>query len=186
MYRYKEAILYTIFLVIIFIITVVKLHPELIKIINNENNIKAKTIESDDLERKLQALKASEMEKKTSSVQTKTIYKPAESGLDAEGSFTLVFNDLIEMAKYNGVKIYSIEYAYNPTDDEFIKGDATKYNVCQLNMQVIADYLDLKSFLKEVFKYPYLVNINKIELTPYTKNKKILLANIQLKLYSSK
>ena len=78
------------------------------------------------------------------------------------------------------------EGVYNPPEDEFIKSAADKFNVCSLNMQIIADYSDLESFLKELYKYPYLININKIELTPYPKNKKILMSILQLKLYSSK
>lgn len=88
------------------------------------------------------------------------------------------------MAKYNGLKIYAIQYTYNPPDDEFVKGATGKYNVCQLDMEVIVDYQDLESFLKDIYKYPYLINIDMIELTPYPKNKKILLTNLQIKLYS--
>lgn len=185
MQRYKEAILYTIFIIIAFVYSLVRIRPEIVNIIGIEKDIYSKTGESADLDRKLDSLKASEMEKITSSKQLKSIYKPAEAGLDAEDSFTIIFDDLIEMAKYNGIKIYSIEYVYNPPEDEFVKGAPTKYNVCQLSMQVIADYSDLESFLKEIYKYPYLININKIELVPYAKNKKILMTNLQLKLYSS-
>ena len=186
MHRYKEAILYTIFIIILFVFSIIKIRPKIVSVFNIEKDINAKMIESVDLEKKLDTLKTSEMEKVTSTKQLKNIYKPAEAGLDTEDSFTVVFDDLIEMARYNGIKIYSIEYVYNPPEDDFVKGASDKYNVCQLNMQVIADYLDFESFLREIYKYPYLVNINKIELAPYTKNKKILLINLQLKLYVSK
>jgi hypothetical protein len=97
-----------------------------------------------------------------------------------------MFDDLIEMAKYNSVKMYSIAYTYNPPDDSFVKGAAGQFNVCQINMQMIADYVDFNEFLKSIYKYPYLICIDEIELKPYTKNKRILLINVQLKLYSAK
>lgn len=186
MHRYKEAILYTFFIIIGFTYAVIRIRPEIIKIIGIEKDMRSKSAQIVDLERQLDTLKKTEMEKMTISDQVKNIYKPDSPGLDAESSFTVMFDDIIDMARYNGVKIYSIEYVYNPADDDFVKGAPAKYNVCALNMEIIADYLDLESFLKELYKYPYLLNINKIELKPYPKNKKILMSNFQVKLYSSK
>lgn len=186
MQQYKESILYIFFILVGFVYLIVQVRPQVLTVYHTEKDISAKTIESADLDRKLETLKASEMEKMTLSGEAKKIYKPDEAGLDAESSFTIIFDDIIEMAKYNGIKIYSVQYVYNPPEDEFVKGAADKYNVCQLNMQVIADYLDLESFIKDLYKYPYLVNIDKVELSPYTKNKKILLTNLQIKLYSEK
>lgn len=186
MQKYRESILYIVCLIIALIFSISKLQPQIVSIMSINNEIKNKTIEAADLERKLETLKAKEIESMDTSSQTKKIYKPEESGLDAESSFAVVFDDIIEMAKYNGIKVYAIEYLYNPPEDEFVKGDASKYNVCQLNMQIIADYADLESFIKELFKYPYLINISKLEISPYAKNKKILVSNIQLKLYSLK
>ncbi len=186
MQQYKEAILYIIFMVIVFVFLVMRLQPQVVDLYATINDIKAKTVEASDLERKLETLKAAEAEKNTISGDVKTIYKPGEAGLDTESSFSVIFNDIVDMAKYNSVKLYSIEYVYNPPEDDFVKGAPTQYNVCQLKMQVIADYEDLQNFLKEIYKYPNLVNIEKLELIPYQKNKKILLSNLQLKLYSSK
>lgn len=186
MQKYKEAIIYVVFITIVLIYAVITLQPKIAEIYTVEQDLAAKTAESADLDRKLETLKASEMEKMNTGEQAKNIYKPEVSGADAEASFTVVFDDIIDMAKYNGVKIYSIEYVYNPPEDEFVKGAGTQYNVCQLNMQLISDYPDLEGFLKEIYKYPYLINIDKIELVPYAKNKKILVTKLQLKLYASK
>lgn len=186
MLQYKEVILYAILTIIIFIFSLTKLQPEIIKIIDLEKNIGEQTVQATDLESRLASLKKAEEERMTLSEQTKDIYKPDTPGLDAEASFTVIFDDIIEMAKYNRVKIYSIEYVYDPAEDEFVKGAADRYHVCQLNMSIIADYSDLQGFLKDVYKYPYLINVNKLEMTPYPKNKKILMSNLQIKLYSSK
>lgn len=186
MKKYREAILYAILILLGFVFAVTKFQPEVVKIFTLERDIGSKSIQSADLERKLDTLKKTEMEKMTLSKQAKNIYKSDVSGLDAESSFTVVFDDIIDMARYNGIKIYAIEYAYNPKEDEFVKGASEKYNVCQLNMQIITDYQDLESFLKELYKYPYLLNLDKLELTPYPKNKKILMSALQIKLYSAK
>jgi Tfp pilus assembly protein PilO len=193
MKKYKEAILYAFLIILGFVYVIAKIKPEIGGVLRAENSIKEKTVQVEDLQRQLDTFKkaesdkaASDMEKTSLSQQVKNIYKPETSGLEAESSFTVIFDDIIDMAKYNGIKIYSIEYVYNPKEDEFVTGAADQYNVCQLNMQIVTDYQDLESFLRELYKYPYLINIDKIELTPYPKNKKILLSNLQLKLYSAK
>lgn len=186
MKKYREAILYGIFIILGVIYAITRVQPEIVHIFNIEKDINEKTIQCADLEKKLEILKKTEMEKMTLSNQAKNIYKPDIPGLDAESSFAVLLDDIIEMARYNGIKLYSIEYIYNPQEDGFVKGASDKYNVCQLNMQIITDYEDLESFLKELYKYPYLLNVSKLELTPYPKNKKILMSVLQIKLYSAK
>lgn len=187
MRKYKEVIVYILFMLIAIIFVLSKIKPLAGELIRANKDLSSKTSQAEDLDRKLEALKAAQVKKETEIAgQDKKIYKPAESGLEAESSFTVLFDDIIEMAKYNSVKVYSVEYVYNPPTDEFVKGAAAKYNVCELNMQLIADYVDFESFYKDLYKYPYLVKVEKIELTPYQKNKKILLINLQLKLYSEK
>lgn len=186
MQKYKTIVLYLLLISIGFVFAVIRLKPAIMGIYHVEKGIKAKKIESADLDRKLETLKASAMQKMAAASTTKNIYKPAGIVQDAEASFTVIFDDIINMAKFDGIKIYSIEYTYNPQDDDFVKGAPDKYNVCTIKMEVIADYVDLQDFLKEIYKYPYLINIDKLELIPYARNKKILLSTIQLKLYSSK
>ena len=187
MHKFKDLILYIFFIIISIIFVGFKIQPKIVELFNVESQLKSKKIEISDLNRKLETIKAANMEKELKVAQkNKKIYKAEEAGLDTESSFTVLFDDIIEMAKYNGIKTYSIEYVYNPETDEVVKGAPDKYNVCQLNMQMIADYPDLESFFKELYKYPYLVNLDKVEITSYDKNKKILLIKLQLKLYSAK
>lgn len=184
MNRYREAILYIVFILVVLVLTVFKTYPKIVDTITVFKDIKNKTVQQQDLQTKLDALKKAEMEKMTVSGLSKSIFKSEVPGADTETSFSTVFDDVINMAKYNGIKIYAIQYTYNPPEDDFVKGASGKYNVCQLDMQVVVDYQDLESFLKDIYKYPYLINIDMIELTPYPKNKKILLTNLQIKLYS--
>lgn len=185
MRKYKEAILYTVFILIGFIYALVSIRPVIVDIFTVETGINKQTGILSDSQKKLEALQKSEQEKQSIVGQAKNIYKPEIAGLDAESSFAILFDDIIDMTKYNGIKIFAIEYVYNPPDDDFVKGAPDKYNVCQLNMSIIGDYSDIEGFLKELYKYPYLVNIDKVELTPYPKNKKILLSNMSIELYSA-
>lgn len=184
MNRYKEAILYIVFILVVLIMTIIKTYPKIIDTFTAFRNINSQTTQQKDLQTKLDALKKDEMEKMTISGLSKKIFKSETPGVDTETSFSTIFDDVINIAKYNGIKIYAIQYTYNPPDDDFVKGAAGKYNVCQLDMQIVVDYQDLESFLKELYKYPYLINVDTIELSPYAKNKKILLTNLRLKLYS--
>lgn len=190
MKKYKDIILYTVLILLVLIILLIKTKPEAGKIVRIEQGLKEKTTQLADLQRQLDTLKKNaaeaDSEKAGAPTQVKNIYKPETTSTEAESSFAVLFDDVIDMAKYNGIKVYSIEYKYNPTEDDFVKNAANQFNVCQLNMQLVSDYSDLESFLKELYKYPYLVNIEKLEITPYPKNKKILLTALQLKLYASK
>lgn len=187
MAKYKTAILYTILIILGFIFALSRVQPCVVQIIDIEKNIGSQTSQVNDAKQQLDTLKKTQAEKESAlQASAKNIFKPEITGSNPETSFALFFDDIINMAKYNGVKIYSIQYTYNPDDDEFVKGAPDKFNVCQVNASVISDYVDLEGFLKELYKYPYLINLDSIEIMPYPKNKKILLVDLQLKLYSYK
>lgn len=186
MKKYKDVVLYIVLIVLLFVWAVTKLQPKIVEYADLFKSVKEKTIERDDLKRKLDSYKQAEERKATAQVGLiKKIYRP-ESGMgDAESVFSSMFDLIIEYARYNGIKTRSIEYIYNPPEDEFVKGAGGRYNVCQLNLQMVGDYSDFESFLKDLYKYPYLIGFSKIEITPYEKNKKILLINLELRLYAS-
>lgn len=190
MKKYKEVILWSVLILVAFVFLAIQTKPQAGKVIRIERGLKEKTVQIADLQRQLDTLKKdaadAASQKLDKPMQAKNIYKPEIASAEAESAFPVVFDDVIDMAKYNGIKIYSIEYNYNPKEDDFVKNASSQYNVCQLNMQLVSDYSDLEGFLKELYKYPYLVNLDKIEITPYSKNKKIILSILQLKLYASK
>lgn len=191
MKKYKDIILWTVLILLVLIVLLIQTKPQVGQIIRTEKSIKEKTVQLADLQRQLDTLKQNEAneaneQKPETPKEMKNIYKPETASTEAESSFTVLFDDVIDMAKYNGIKVYSIEYVYNPAEDDFVKNAAAQYNVCQLNMQLVSDYSDLESFLRELYKYPYLVNVEKLEITPYPKNKKILITALQIKLYASK
>ena len=186
MLKYKEALLYLLFIVVAFVYIATKTVPKVFELVTSYKTKNEKTIQTGDLEAKLEELKNNEKTKAANAVELKKIYKQDSPNMDTETSFTVTFEDIINMAKYNGVKVFSLKYTYNPPDDEFVSKNGGSYNVCQLDMELVSDYQDFESFLQELFKYPYLINIDKIELMAYPKNKRILLIKLKLKLYTKK
>lgn len=115
----------------------------------------------------------------------KKIYSPIEDfGNDKNDTlFFTLYNDVIEMVKSNAIKIKSIDYQYNPNGDKFVE-QGTTYFVCDVNMEIVSNYVNLGKLIQDIYQYPYYIKINKIEVLPYPKDKKILLSTISLRLYA--
>lgn len=117
------------------------------------------------------------------SVQKK-IYSPVDSGLENDSLFFTLYNDVIEMLHSNSIKIKSIDYTYNPASDPFVEHGGDSYFVCDINMQVVSNYVNLGKFVQDVYQYPYFIKINKIDTNPYKRDKKILISDISLRVYA--
>ena len=126
---------------------------------------------------------AYEKEEKSS---TKPVYKSDLATLDAMASFGIMFEDVIQAAKYNGLKLRSIEYSQNPADDVIAQNVLSDYNVCAIKMQLIGTYAQFRSYFDDIANYPYLINLDKISIFPYDGDKKILIADVQINLYAEK
>ncbi len=126
---------------------------------------------------------AYEREKK---ISTKPVYKSDVATLDAMASFGIMFEDVIQAAKYNGLKLRSIEYAQNPPTDVVVQNVLDSYNVCAVKMQLIGSYAQFRSYFEDIANYPYLINIDKISIFPYAENKKVLIADVSINLYAEK
>ena len=116
--------------------------------------------------------------------RSKPFYKPAASGMNTEGIIAGEFTEILELVRANKIKIRSIKYDYNPSDDAFVKGAGGRYKAARLNMEMISDYTSYNSFLKELYKHEHFLDIQSVEIVPYRKNKQILLINFKLKLYA--
>ena len=114
----------------------------------------------------------------------KRIYSPIDSGLENDTLFFTLYNDIIEMLHANSVKIKSIDYTYNPTSDIFVQLGKDVYFVCDVNMQIVSNYVNLGKFVQDLYQYPYYIRINNIDTKPYQKDKKILISDISLRLYA--
>ena len=115
---------------------------------------------------------------------TKKVFYPVESDLGDDGLFFTLYNDLLDMISANSVKIKSIDYVYNPEEDNFIKHGKGEYFVCNVNLQLVSNYTNLGKLIENIHQYPYYMKINSMEVTPHAKDKKVLFTKLSLTLYA--
>ncbi len=162
--------------------------PQMVAKVGLSKSIKEKTVEIEDLERKIADLKKDEAAKelgRNASGTTKAFYRPIGGG-NTETAMAEEISDILEILKNDRVKIRSIKYDYDPMDDNFIKNAPDKFSAARLNLSLVTEYSNFERFLKDVYKHEHFIDIAKIEITPYAKNKKILLIDAQIKLYAQK
>jgi len=148
------------------------------KIKKSENNLKEKKEQLQIVKNKIKKIKDS------ITTSQKKIYSPIESDLGNETLFFTLYNDTIEMIKSNSVKIKSIDYTYNPESDEFVRFGKDVYFVCDINLELVSNYVNLGKLIQDIYQYPYYIKINSLDIKPYEKDKKILLSDLSLRLYA--
>lgn len=187
--QYKEVIMYVALIVLVAVALFKQIQPKFLSTIDLFNQVKTQTEVSDSISRQLSIAKEKAERKKKLRMlddMTKKIYQPNGAATDSESTFALLLDDIIEISRKNHIKTHSIRQILDPEEDVFIKGDKAHYSACKLEMKIISDYTDFKEYISDLYKYPYLVNINDIEIYPYEKNKRILLVNFSLTLYAEK
>lgn len=151
------------------------------------NDVTAKTQTVEEAKKQIEDLKAQkdtyEQEVK---VSTKPVYKNDIEATDQLSSFGVMFEDVIQSAKYNGLKLRSIAYNTAPSGDVVQTNISADYNVCAITMQLIGSYMQFRSYFQDLYNYPYLINLDKISVNPYEDNKRILIADVTVILYSTK
>lgn len=149
--------------------------------------VQAKTQSVEASTKELETLKAKrEAFEREEKVSTKPIYKNELKITDQISSFGIMFEDVIQAAKYNGLKLRSISYQMSPADDPVQAAVAEDYNVCNVSLKLIGNYSQFRSYFQDVYNYPYLINLSKIRIEPYEKNAKMLVSDVVVTLYSTK
>ena len=169
------------------IFLIVKTVPEAQKIMQLQTDYKTQSASLADSERKLQDLKDAEAREDAESQNlSKMFFKPINDGLDTEAAIADEFAEILQLIRENKIKTRSIKYDYDPQDDNFVKNAANRYHVCRVSAEMIASYANFANFLRELYKHEHFLEISKIEIAPYEKNKRILLVSLQIKLYAAK
>jgi len=154
---------------------------------NTYKEVQSKTVELEDLKTQIHNLKVKkEAYEKAERVKTKPIYKSDLESKDQLSSFGVMFEDVIQSAKYNGLKLRSIAYKLMPQGDVIANSLGDSYNACAIDMQLIGTYSQLNSYFQDIFNYPYLINLDKMSITPYIGDKKVLIADVTVIIYSEK
>ena len=187
--KFKNAILLLIFGIILFIFLLSKLMPSVQSIFNDNKTYKTQTASYEEKQRTLETLKQQAVNREKQKAKdpiTKKFYKPIITGSDTETVITDQLQDIIRILRANMIKARSIDYEYDPQDDAFVANAGDKYHVCRLTLELIAEYKAFERFMQDLYKHEHFLDMETIEITPYQKNKKILLINMKLKLYAQK
>lgn len=185
--RFKIPIVALVFGLMLAFLCLYNLLPAIKKIPETNSKITSEQATLDDNKRKLEDLQKTEAStEKEDENLLKAFYKPEESGLDAEAAIGLEFSEILDSMRQNKIKAHSIQYEYDPADDNFIKNAPNKYHACRINFQMVATYREFENFLRDLYRHPHFLEISQIEIAPYLKNKRILLINLQIKIYTQK
>ena len=183
--RYYGVIVFCIAIILLIFGFVQLISPKVTELNNLKASIEQKQGQVSELENKLNIVKQKIKKIKNSIISSqKKLYSPIESDLGNETLFFTLYNDVIEMIHANSVKIKAIDYTYNPETDAFVKFGKDIYFVCDVNMELVSNYVNLGKLIQDLYQYPYYIKINEIEVKPYQKDKKILITNLSLRLYA--
>ena len=145
---------------------------------------KKKDLESKNREKTVVENKIKKIKDSIVSSQKK-VYAPMESDLGNDTLFFTLYNDVIDMLHANSIRIKSINYKYNPEEDEFVKFGKDAYFVCDVNLDLISNYVSLGKLIQDIYQYPYYIKINSLEVLPYPKDKKVLTSKLSIRLYAN-
>ncbi|MBO7671870.1 hypothetical protein J6S88_00520 [bacterium] len=119
--------------------------------------------------------------------EMKVFYKniKAAGGLSADilAGEVQEINDLI---KYYGIKVYKVNYTYDDENDPFYKSEKDKYSVCRMDLELFSNYMKFQGFLKDLYKHEHFLDIQSVDIKPYKKDKSILDIVMVLNLYAEK
>ena len=183
--RYYGIIIFMVAAVLLLMMSYSLVTPKIEKLTKISSTIKKKEGLFTKRQQELKVVKTKIKKIKDSiSGSHKKIYSPIESDIGNDTLFFTLYNDVLEMVHANSIKIKALDYVYNPNTDAFVEFGKDVYFVCDINMELVSNYVDLGKLLQDVYQYPYYIKINELNVKPYSKDKKILLSNLSLRLYA--
>lgn len=179
-------ICYVLAVVIFFGIIYLLCQPKFDEYNQSQNSSVSSTKERDSLEQKLKKL---ESEKAIADMKMKNLKTIVETNVDPSaanmGMFGNLFETIITKARSNGLLIRAISYDLNPESDLIFRENAG-YNVCELKLSLVGEYMKLKQFLIDLNSLDNLIYISKIDITAFSGNTDYLVINLSINLYSKK
>lgn len=185
--KFKVAIAIAVAAIALLIFFISKIIPSVQNVFQIQGEYKTKMSELSDAERKLEDMK-NDVKRTEQEEQNlpKAVFKPINEGLDTEGAISDEFAEILQLIRENKIKTRSVQYDYDPQDDKFVKNAMKKYHVCRVTADLIATYSQFENFLRDLYKHEHFLEISSIEITPYEKNKRILLIKFVMKLYAQR
>ena len=114
----------------------------------------------------------------------KVVYEVKGMKFSPEASFAPLFELVLTVAQQSGIRIHSIDYNYSPVGDKIFDAKIPGYNAAELAITAVGTYTEFQTFFKSVIKEPYVSNFAEMEITPWDRDKKILINKFKLRLYT--
>ena len=183
--KYYGVLIFIAAVALLIFVTVKIITPKIEDLTGLKSQIEQKNKEYQSKQKSLEIVKRKIKQIKDSIVTSqKKIYSPLETDLGNETLFFTLYNDVLEMVHANSIKIKSLSYNYNPEEDAFVKFGKDVYFVCDINMDLVANYVTLGKLIQDIYQYPYYIRINEISVEAYPKDKTVLLAKLSIRLYA--
>ena len=183
----KDNIVYVLPILIAFVLFVNFVVPEFNKGVKTFRRLVDTKTQYEQVKEQYDMLKAQQdMQNRQKKVvkDGKVIFDAPDMRFSPDASFAPLFELVLTIAQQSGIRIRAIDYNYTPQDDMIFAAKINGYNVCELNMVTVGSYTELQNFFKSIMKEQYLTNLAEVELTPWEKDKKVLIAKIKLRLYT--
>lgn len=183
----KKYFLYLVVIVLIIIFGLFKIIPLAGNSFSKGKEVKTKQETIQDLKKSIDiAQKNKATQERSSTNDEKQIYEPQFKSSDAMVNFNEMLETTLELAKESGLKIKTIEFKDIPESDIIKQNHASNYDSTLLATQLIGTYTELQNFLREIYRHQYLIGIYDLKVVPYELDKKILIIDLSLSLYSKK
>lgn len=153
---------------------------------NNVASFNSKIKTAGELEQKKADLEAQLEQQKfqEKNPEVKKIFELAGMTFGIDASFAPLFDNMLSVAKESGIRIRSVDYNYAPENDPIFAAKQNGYNVCELDMTVVGKYSEIQTFLKTLLSEDYLVNLARIEIVSWQRDKSVLISNLKLRFYT--
>ena len=183
----KENVLYVILVLVLLIVFFSYVIPQCSKGFGNIKKLNTTKAQYQDVKQQFDALKMKQEQqnrKKKVVKDGKIVFDAPDMQFSPDASFAPLFELVLTLAQQNGVRIRSIDYNYSPADDVVSMAKIEGYNTCQLDMVLVGTYSEIQNFFRSVLKEQYVTNLAEVELSPWERDKKVLIAKIKLRLYT--
>ena len=183
----KENAVYVLPILVVLVLFVNFVIPQFGKGLKSYRNMNDSKTQYEQVKEQYDALKAQqELQNRQKKVvkDGKVVFDAPDMRFSPDASFAPLFELVLTIAQQSGIRIRSIDYNYAPQEDMIFAAKINGYNVCELNMVTVGSYTELQNFFKSIMKEQYLTNLAEVELTPWEKDKKVLIAKIKLRLYT--
>ena len=156
--KYYGIMGFIVALVLLFVVSTKLIKPRITELDSLKSSVSANEGKLSKLRQELTIVQKRIQEMKNSIMSSqKKVYSPVESNLGNETLFFTLYEDVVEMLHSNFIKIKSINYVYNPEADNFVKFGKDVYFVCDVNMELVSNYVNLGKLIQDLYQYPYYI-----------------------------